>query len=75
MNNQPAPSLKLFLGSIQLARRNISFESAQQELPTNEVDVDGKADKQTQCEIDGRMDELLVAISNFRPRCNDGPSK
>ena len=71
INNQPPPTLKLILGSIQLARRTLAFESAQQALPTNQADVDGRADKQTQCEIDGRMDELLVAIANFRPRCKD----
>lgn len=61
--------LKGLLGSIMLARRNISFESEKPKEKGNDLgDVDGKYDKQTLCEIDCRMDELMLAISNFRPR-------
>lgn len=67
MNNQPEVSLKLLLSSIQAARRNISFETANRDVDEDVVDVDGRADKISQCEIDNRMDTLLSAIANFRP--------
>ncbi len=66
INNQPEVSLKLLLSSIQTARRNISFKTANREVDEDHVDVDGRTDKNSQCEIDNRMDTLLSAIANFR---------
>ena len=66
INNQPEVTLKVILMSIQTARRNIAFEAAKVDKEDFVEEVDGRADRSSQCDIDTRMDQLLSAIANFR---------
>lgn len=66
INNQPKVTLKVILMSIQTARRNIAFEAAKVDKEDFVEEVDGRADRSSQCDIDTRMDQLLSAIANFR---------
>ena len=66
INNQPEVTLKVILMSIQTARRNIVFEAAKVDKEDFVEEVDGRADRSSQCDIDTRMDQLLSAIANFR---------